>query len=108
MMNFQSLMASVMPLQHGPYGRVLNIRDFLDVFDDRVDEAIAVLEEGRQYANADIAVLIDRGGEHGTAVLPEPLRIIGAATEKRDPKWGAADDHWARVAARNAARSLCG
>ena len=75
-----------------------------------------MLEEGRQVAAGEVAVLVDRGGQHGAAVLAVPGRVVGAAAEERDAKRRAADDHailpgrrprLGRVAARARPASTC-
>src|SRR5215204_898282 len=80
-------------LQHRPDGRMRDVGDFLDVLDDRIDNAEAVIEEGRELANADVAVLIDGRREHRAAMLVKPVRIVRASAEKRHPERGAADNH---------------
>src|SRR3990170_4850638 len=79
--------------QHAAHGRVLDLLDRLHRLDPGIDDLVPVLEEWRQLAQADVAVLVDRGAEHGTAMLPEPGRVVGAATEEGDPERGAGDDH---------------
>jgi len=70
------------PLEHAAHGRMLNIADLLHVFDNRIDNAKAMIEKRRQLANADVTVLINRGRQHGPPVLAIPLRIVGPAAEK--------------------------
>src|SRR5438874_8980244 len=52
-----------------------------------------MIEERRQLAHADVAVLVDSGREHRATVLAEPVRIISASAKKGHPERGAADDH---------------
>src|SRR5438128_688994 len=52
-----------------------------------------VLEERRQVPHADPAILVDGHAEDGAAMFAKPRRIVRPATEQRDAKRGAADDH---------------
>jgi hypothetical protein len=63
---------------------VLDVVDPVAVLDLRVDDADLVLEEGRQVAAAEVAVLVDRGREHRAAVLAVPGGIVGTAPEEGD------------------------
>ena len=83
----------VQPFEHAANRRVLDLADLLDVLDDRVDDAELVIEERRQLANADVAVLVDGRRQHGAAMLAIPVRVVGAAAEERDAERRAADDH---------------
>ena len=58
-----------------------------------VDDADAVLEERRQVAAGEVAILVDGRGQHRAAVVAIPGGIIGAAAEERDAIGGPADDH---------------
>ena len=91
-MNLETF-AHLEPLEHAAHRRMLDLANVLNVFDDRVDHTKLVLEERRQLSHADVAVLINGGGEHGAAVLAIPLGIVSAAAEKRDAKRSPADDH---------------
>ncbi len=90
--DFQSVLA-IVDAQHRFHRRVLDLGDVDDVFDAGIDDAVLVLEELRQVAAVDVAVLVDRGREHRAAVAPHPGRVIGAAAEERDAKGSAGDDH---------------
>ena len=81
MMNFEPLV-HFEPFEHAAHGGMLNLADLLDVLDDGVDDAKAMVEERRQLADADVAVLVDRRCQHGAAVLAIPLWIIRSASEK--------------------------
>jgi len=70
------------PLEHGAHRRMLDVGSLLDVLDDRVDHAKAMLEKRRQLADADVAVLVDRRRQHRAAVLAVPLRVVRAASEE--------------------------
>ncbi len=72
---------------------VLDLGDVVDEFHPRIDDARLVFEERRQPAHADIAIFVDRRADHRAAVLAEPRRIVGPASEQRDTKRRAADDH---------------
>ena len=78
-------------------GGMGDLVDGLAVLHLGVDHAILVLEERRQIAAGDVAVLVDGGREDGAAVLPIPGRIVGAAAEEGDAKWGSADDHFSTL-----------
>ena len=80
-MNLEALV-DLEPLEHAAHGGMLNLADLLDVFDDGVDDAKAMVEERRQLADADVAVLVDGRRQHGAAVLAIPLWIIRSAPEK--------------------------
>ena len=72
---------------------VFDLLDGAAGLDLAIDQANAVLEEGRQIAAGEVAVFVDGAGENGAAVNAIPRRIIGAAAEKGDAKRGATDDH---------------
>ena len=80
-------------LQNLPDGRMADLVDRLAVLVLGVDHAEAMLEERRQVAAGQVAVLVDRRGNHRAAVLPIPRRIVGAAAEKGNPKRRSADNH---------------
>src|ERR1700730_2775129 len=84
--------------QDAAHRRVFDLGQILDQLDLGINDLRLVLEERRQPAHADVAIFVDRGADHRTAVLAKPRRIIGAATEQRDAKRGAADDHAGRCA----------
>ena len=63
-------------------GGVRDLVDRMAVLDLRVDHADAVFEEGRQVAAGQVAVLVDRRGDHRAAVVPIPPRIIGSPAQK--------------------------
>ena len=79
--------------QHGADGRMLDLADLGHRLDLGIDDLVPVLEERRQLAQGDVAVLVDRGAEHGPAMLLEPGGIVGAAAEEGDAKGRAGDDH---------------
>src|ERR1700674_5203660 len=64
-----------------------------NVFNFRIGDATVVFEKRREPPTSDIAVLVDCGRQYRAAVLPEPHRIIGATSKKRNTKWRACDDH---------------
>lgn len=80
-------------LQNASDGWMLNVGIIICMLDTRVRNARFVFKKRRQVSAGDITILVDRGGEHGTAVLFKPHRIIGPAPEEGDAKWCAADDH---------------
>src|SRR5436190_1568797 len=81
------------PVEHGAYRRMIDLVDLLDVLDDRINDAEPVIEERRELADADVAVLVDCRGQDRAAMFAEPVRIIGASAKERHPKRRAADDH---------------
>src|SRR5688572_4651398 len=91
--------------EHRAHRRVDDLVDLLHQLDARIDDAVLVLEERRQLADGDVAVLVDRGAEHGAAMLAIPFRIVGAAAEQRKPERGAADDHSLEPSLKNAGAS---
>ena len=80
-MNFEAL-RRVEPFEHGPDRRMVDLRDFLHVLHYRVDHTKLVIEERRQLADADVAVLVDGGCQDGAAVLAVPRWIIRSAPEE--------------------------
>lgn len=65
---------------------MLDLLIAIDVLDPRIGNPGPVVEKGRQMTATDIAVLVDGRRKHGTAMLPKPHRIVGAASQERDPK----------------------
>src|SRR5688572_11758367 len=68
MVNFEPF-ADLEPLEHTTDRGMLNLVNLLDVLDDGVDDAEAMVEEWRQFPDADVAVLVDGGRQYGTTVL---------------------------------------
>src|SRR6266478_1478071 len=64
-----------------------------NIFNFRIGDATVVFEKGRHPPTSDIAVLVDCGRQYCAAVLPEPHRIIGTTSKKRNTKWSACNDH---------------
>src|SRR5436305_1590485 len=64
--------------------RMLDLRNLINHLLLAIDQTVLVIEERRQSPAADVAVLVDRGGEHRAAVLSVPLWIIAAPTEEGD------------------------
>ena len=73
--------------------RVQNIPIIVNALDVRPDDPGAVIEEGRQFPAAKITIAVDGRRQNGTAMLPEPYRIVGASPEEGYPVWGAGNDH---------------
>ncbi len=92
MMDFQTLRRFKF-LQNGTHGGMLNVANVVDKLDCRINDAMLVLEKGRQFAHGNVAVFVDRKTKYGAAMFPVPGRIIRAATKKRDPEGGARDNH---------------
>src|SRR6187402_2209813 len=95
-MDFQTVLA-VQLAEHGLGRGMLDFGDLPDVLDPGIDDAVLVVEELRQVAAGDVAVLVYRGGEHRAAVTLEPRRVVGSPAEERDAKRRARDDHSAAV-----------
>ena len=83
-------------LQHVAHRRVADLGQLAHVLDEGIDDAVLVLEEGRQPADADVAVFVDGKADHPAAMPAIPDGIVGAAAEQRDAERRAADDHVAR------------
>ena len=64
-----------------------------DPLDPRVDELRGIIEEARQMARRDVAVLVERGRDDRAAVLVEELRHVRAAAEERHTEGCASDNH---------------
>ena len=79
--------------KHRPHCGVHNLGCLADLLDFRIDDAVLVLEERRERANGQVAVLIDGHTEHGAAMLADPIRVIRPAAEQRHPERRPADDH---------------
>ena len=73
--------------------RVFDFGDLLDEFDLRIDDAVPVREKWRKPTHADVGVFVDRGADDRAAMLAEPRRIVGSATEERNSEWRTTDDH---------------
>src|SRR5688572_10637239 len=70
------------PLEHATHRGMLNLADLLHILNDGVDHPEAMIEERRQLADTDVAVLVDGRSQHGAAVLAIPLWIIRSAPEE--------------------------
>src|SRR5947207_11975601 len=79
--------------QYGACCRMLYVRRIDDVLDLRIDDPVLVLEERRQMAAGDVAILVDRRRDDAAAVLLGPRRIVGSTAEERNAKGRACDDH---------------
>lgn len=79
---------------HGvAHGGVLELGGVGDALDPGVDELSGVVEEARQVARRDVAVLVERGRDDRAAVLVEEPWHVGAASEERHAEWCASNDH---------------
>jgi len=76
-----------------PDSRMLDILGAHHIFNDGIDDACFVLEEGGEPAAGQIAIAGDAGGEHTAAVLVEPGGIVRATSEKGDAVGGAGNNH---------------
>lgn len=65
---------------------MLELVDLTNRFNDRVDDTMLMLEERWQPTDAQIAVFVDCHAENRAAMLANPVRIIRAAAEQRNPK----------------------
>src|SRR6185295_1154854 len=75
------------------HGGVRDLVERLAVLDQRVDDAEAVLEEGRQMPAREVAVLVDGGREYRPPMHAGPRGIVRATPEERDAERRATDDH---------------
>src|ERR1700677_1039686 len=91
-MNFQAAIPGHL-LQDGADGRVLNFADVAAGLVLRVDDPVAMFEEGGQITGAEVAVFVDAGGEDRAAVFQVPGGVVGASAEKGYAEGGAGDDH---------------
>jgi hypothetical protein len=90
--DFQSAIELQM-LQDFPDRRMRDLVRLLDALDLGINHAQAMLKKRRQISAGQIAILVDRRGQHATAMLAIPGGIIGAAPEERNPEWCPADNH---------------
>src|SRR5579859_3098318 len=67
--------------------------DRMAFFDLGVHHANAVFKEWRKMTAGQVAVFIDTGGEHGSAVLTVPRGVVRPAAKKRNTKRCSADNH---------------
>ena len=74
-------------------GRVRDLVNRRARLDLAIDDAQAMLEEGRQETTTQVAILVDGGCEDGPAVRPIPAGVIGAAAKEGEAEGGSADDH---------------
>src|SRR5579862_534677 len=79
--------------QHFTYRRMLDLSNFLNVLDERVNDTVFVIEEGRQMANADIAIAVDGEAQNTTSMLLKPCRIVGPTSEQRYAVCSACEYH---------------
>jgi hypothetical protein len=52
-----------------------------------------MLKKWRQITTCQVAVFVDSSRKNRPAMLAIPLWVVGAAAEKRNPEWGARNDH---------------
>src|SRR5476651_2585494 len=81
------------PFEDAADRRVLDLGYALHLFDLRPDDTALEVEERWQIADVQVEILVDRGRQHGTAMLAKPRRIVGAASEEGDAERRARDDH---------------
>src|SRR4051812_38048510 len=94
-MNFEPVVDSPVG-QYPANGRMLDLGNFVDELDLRINDARLVLKERRQPPHRDVAILVDGGAEDRAAMLAKPSRVVGPAAEQRNAEGGAGDDHTAR------------
>jgi len=61
---------------------VLNLIRTLDVLYTGIDYEVLVLKEWSKITTADVAILVNRGGQDHPTMLLVPSRIVGAAAEE--------------------------
>ena len=64
------------------YRRMRDVPGLTHELDARPDDAMLVLEEWRIEPAAQMTIAVDRGGQHGTAMVAIPVRVIGPAAEE--------------------------
>src|SRR5580692_587748 len=81
-----------------------------NILNFRIGDATEVLEERRQPSASDVAVLVDRGRQYRSPVLPRPNGVIRTASEKRNAKWRACDYHSFKPSSRSESEypRICG
>src|SRR5579863_3722211 len=92
MMHFHAF-ADSQVLQTSAHRRMLNRRIYADVLDFRIRNSTVVFKKRRQPSACYEAGLVNSRRQHGTAMLPVPHGIVGAAAEKRDTKWSTCNYH---------------
>ena len=80
--------------KHRAHRGMADFGDLAHQLDYRIDDAVTMLEERRQRAHAQIAVLVDRHAEHRATMLADPVGVIGPAAEQRHAEGRPADDHF--------------
>ena len=61
--------------------------------DLRIGDPVPMFKKGRQVADDQIAILIEGGSDHSSAVFAIPGGIIRATPKKGYAKWCATDNH---------------
>src|SRR4051812_12364377 len=92
------------PFENAADRRMGYFAGFPYLLDPRPDDAALEVEELRQVAAVQVEVLVDRRRQHSAAMLAEPRRIVGTASEEGDAQRGTGDDHLSRSATVSAKR----
>jgi hypothetical protein len=90
--NFQAI-AGFHLCQHLTHHGMHDFLDFSHVLQPRIRDPEPVLEKRRQFAHADVGILIDSSSEHGSAIFSKPRGVISAAAKQRNSKRCSADNH---------------
>src|SRR5882757_7428742 len=84
---------NIRPIKHRPHSGMFNFVVIKHIFDARINNTMLVPEKWRQVTACDVAVFIDGGCQHCAAMIPIPLRIVRAASEKRNSERRSRNDH---------------
>src|SRR6266446_8005373 len=79
--------------QHGPYRGMLYLANFLNVLDERVNDAMLVIEEWREASHTDETVPVNSEAEDAASVFSVPGWIVRASPEQGHPKRCTRDYH---------------
>src|ERR1035437_9898501 len=74
---------------------MLDFRGIQAILDIGIDYPESVLEERREIAAIDVAILVNGRAQHRPTLFAIPLGIICATAKERDPVWSASDNHGA-------------
>src|SRR6185437_2584716 len=95
-MNFKAVL-NFQVFKSGAHGRVIDFAGRIDGFNLRINKPVPVLKKGRQLPASDVAIFVDRGGEHRATMFASPSGVICSADAEGNPKWCLADNHGASI-----------
>src|SRR5438034_8950799 len=70
-----------------------DLRHVLAVLNERVHDADLVRKEWGEVTARNIAVLVDRRGQHGPAMCSKPGWVVCTPTKERNAEWRTANYH---------------